>query len=328
MPDPIGRRARRGALSPLAVAFACAALLAAGCRAAPPEVAATAQTGAQAAGALRDYYKTLSDDVETILELESFLSTLRGVPFDDSDRQLLVQQIAALDSRARAADRLASAYSSLGTLAGTDAPAVATTAGQNLAQALGGITRMPQGVDPAPIVGSVTGEITRAIESRELAKANRAMISALGAAQTLFARERDLYQGIVEERANKIGVVEDTLLSQGVLDPSPLLQQLATLTGLPLRAGAQPSADVAQALSALAMARTERLGQLTAAAGESVEASLLAQIEAQTALAAKRRPSLGRVTAAIGTATTFLDQIATLKQQEDAARAAAAGGNP
>lgn len=329
MPEPLSRRPpdRRR----FAVAVVCAALallVTAGCKD-PKQVAAVGATGAQAAGALRDYYKTLSDDVETILELESFLSSLRGVPFDASDRQLLEQQIAALDSRAKAADRLASAYTALGTLAGTDAPQVAATAGQNLAKAIEGVTQLPEGVDPAPLVGSVTQDITAAIESRELGKANRALLSALSASQRLFAQERDLYDGIVEERSNKIAAVEDTLLSAGVLDPSPLLQQLATLTGLPLAAGAQPSAELRQALSALALTRTERVGAMTVAAAESLEATLLAQLQAQSALGERRAPSLSQVNGALARTQTYLDQIAAIKQEEEEAKAApAAGGTP
>lgn len=314
-----------------AVAVVCAALalvVTAGCKD-PQQVAAVAQSGSQTAGALRDYYKTLSDDVETTIQLESFLSSLRGVPFDAAERQLLEQQIAALDSRAKAADRLASAYTALGTLAGTDAPQVAATAGENLAKAVEGVTQLPQGVDPAPLVGSVTQDITAAIESRELGKANQALLSALSAAQRLFAQERDLYDGIVEERSNKIAAVEDTLLSAGVLDPSPLLQQLATLTGLPLTAGAQPSPELRQALSALALTKTERLGAMTVAAAESLEATLLAQIQAQTALGERRAPSLSQVSGALARTTTLLDQIAAIKQEEEAAKAAAAaGGTP
>jgi hypothetical protein len=329
MPEPFRRRPpdRRR----FAAAVACAALalvVTAGCKD-PQQFAAVAQTGSQAAGALRDYYKTLSDDLETTLELESFLSSLRGVPFDASTRQLLEQQIVALDSRAKAADRLASAYTALGTLSGTDAPEVAATAGENLAKALAGVTQLPQGVDPAPLVGSVTQDLTAAIESRELSKANRALLTALSAAQGLFAKERDLYDGIVEERSNKIADVEDTLLSTGLLDPSPLLQQLATLTGLPLTAGAQPSADLRQALSALALTKTERLGEITVAAAESLEATLLAQIQAQTALGGRRAPSLSQVTGALARTQTYLDQIAAIKQEEEAAKAAAAaGGTP
>lgn len=329
MPEPLRRRPpdRRR----FVVAVVCAALalvVTAGCKD-PQQVAAVAQSGSQTAGALRDYYKTLSDDVETILELESFLSSLRGVPFDASTQQLLEQQIAALDSRAKAADRLASAYTALGTLAGTDAPQVAATAGENLAKAIEGVTQLPEGVDPAPLVGSVTQDITAAIESRELGKANRALLSALSAAQRLFAQERDLYDGIVAERSNKIAAVEDTLLSAGVLDPSPLLQQLATLTGLPLAAGAQPSPELRQALSALALTKTERLGAMTVAAAESLEGTLLAQIQAQSALGERRAPSLAQVSAALARTTTLLDQIAAIKQEEEAAKAAAAaGGTP
>lgn len=329
MPEPFRRRPpdrRRFAVA--AVCTALAVLVSAGCKD-PQQVAAVAQTGSQAAGALRDYYKTLSDDVETTLELESFLSSLRGVPFAAADRQLLEQQIAALESRAKAADRLASAYAALGTLSGTDAPQVAATAGENLAKAIEGVTRLPRGVDPAPLVGSVTQDVTAAIESRELGKANRALLAALTAAQRLFAQERDLYDGIVEERSDKIAAVEDTLLSAGVLDPAPLLQQLATLTGLPLAAGARPSDDLRQALSALALTRTERLGEMTVAAAESLEATLLAQIQAQTALGERRAPTLSQVTAALARTQTYLDQIAALKQEETAAKAAAAaGGTP
>lgn len=329
MPGPLLRRPADGRRRAAAALAAALALLLLPACADPQQLTAAAQTGSQAAGALRDFYKTLSDDAETILELESFLSSLRGVPFDSSERQLVEQQIAALDSRARAADRLASAYSALGALAGTDAPEVAATAGRNLATAIEGIAPMPQGVDVAPLVGTVTGDITAAIEARELGKANRALLSALSAAQRLFAAERDLYDGIVAERANKIEAVEELLLAQGVLDPSPLLQQLATLTGLPLAAGAQPSDDLRQALSALALTKTERLGALTAAAAESVEASLLAQIQVQTALGQRRAPSLAQVSGALARATTLLDQIAAIKQEEEAARAAAAaGGNP
>lgn len=333
MPEPSCRRPperrpqerRPGAL---AVAAACAALLlvAAGCKD-PQQVAAVAQTGSQAAGALRDYYKSLSDDVVTTLELESFLSSLRGVPFDGEEQQLLVEQIAALDSRAKVADRLASAYGALATLSATDAPQVAATAGQNLGTALGGVTRMPNGVDPAPLLGSLAQDITSAIESRELGKANRALLAALSATERLFSQERDLYEGIVEERTNKVAVVEDTLLAAGLLDPSPLLQQLAALTGLPLTPGGQPADDVRKALSVLAVARTERLGALSAAAAESLDASLLAQIQAQTALGARRAPSLSQVTAALARTETYLEQIAALKQEEAAARDAAAGGN-
>lgn len=325
MPEPLRhrsppRRRRAAALAPVAAAVLALLLLPA-C-ADPGQLTAAAQTGSQAAGALRDYYKTLSDDTETILELESFLSSLRGVPFEGPSRQLLEQQIAALDSRARAADRLASAYTALGGLAGTDAPQVAATAGQNLATAIQGIRPMPNGVDVAPLVGTVMQDITAAIEARELRKANRALLSALSVAQRLFAGERDLYAGIGGERANKIGAVEELLLAQGVLDPSPLLQQVAELTGLPLTAGAQPSDDLRQALSALALTKNERLGALTAAAAESVEASLLAQIQVQTALGQRRKPSLAQVSGALAGATTLLDQIAALKQE------GAAGDNP
>ena len=329
MPEPLRRRPPDRRRFAAAVVFAALALVVtAGCKD-PQQVAAVAQSGSQTAGALRDYYKTLSDDVETSLELESFLSSLRGVSFEASERQLLEQQIAALDSRAKAADRLASAYTALATLSGTDAPQVAATAGQNLAKAIEGVTQLPQGVDPAPLVGSVTQDITAAIESRELGKANRALLSALSASQRLFAQERDLYDGIVAERSNKIAAVEDTLLSAGVLDPTPLLQQLATLTGLPLTAGAQPSAELRQALSALALTKTERVGAMTVAAAESLEASLLAQIQAQTALGQRRAPSLSQVNGALARTQTYLDQIAALKQEEEAAQAAAAaGGTP
>jgi hypothetical protein len=331
MPQPFRRRPPDRRRPPgrrrFAVAVACAALLlvTAGCKD-PQQFAAVAGTGAQAAGALRDYYKNLADDVETTLEIEAFLSSLRGVSFDDAERQLLEQQIAALDSRSKAADRLASAYSALGTLSGTDAPAVAATAGQNLATAIEGVVRMPNGVDPAPLVGSVVQDITAAIESRELGKANRALLSALAATQQLFSRERDLYEGIVEERTNKIAAVEDTLLAARILDPAPLLQQLATLTGLPLAAGTQPTDDLRQALAALGVARTRRMGALSAAAAESLEASLLAQIQAQTALGERRAPSLSQVSAALARTETLLEQIAALKQEETAARAAAAAG--
>ena len=327
MPEPARRRPpdRRRVVAAAALALL---FLTSACKD-PQQVAAVAETGSQSAAALRDYYKTLSDDVETILELESFLSAVRGVPFDSSSQQLLADEIAALDSRAKAADRLASAYTALGTLAGTDAPEVAATAGQNLATAVAGVTRMPSGVDPAPLFGSVVGDVTAAIESRELGKANRALLSALSAAEQLFSRERDLYEGIVVERANKIEAVGELLLDQGLLDPSPLLQQLATMTGLPLAAGAQPSDALRQALSALALAKTERLGALTAAAAESLEATLLAQIQAQTALGERRAPSLSQVNGALARATTLLDQIAAIKQEEEAAKAAAAaGGNP
>lgn len=329
MPGPLLRRPPDGRRRAAAVPAAALALLLLAACGDPQQLTAAAQTGSQAAGALRDYYKTLADDTETILELESFLSSLRGVPFEGPSRQLVEQQIAALDSRARAADRLASAYTALGTLAGTDAPEVAATAGQNLATAIEGLRPMPQGVDVAPLVGTVAGDITAAIEARELGKANRALLSALSAAERLFAAERDLYDGIVLERTNKIEAVEELLLAQGVLDPSPLLQQLATLTGLPLAAGAQPSDDLRQALSALALTKTERLGALTAAAAESVDAALLAQIQVQTALGERRAPSLSQVNGALARATTLLDQIAAIKQEEEAAKAAAAaGGNP
>lgn len=328
MPGPPLRRPADGRRRAAALAAGLALLVLAACGDTQRYTAA-AQSGAQAAGALRDYYKTLSDDSETILELESFLSSLRGVPFDASSRRLLEQQIQALDSRQRAADRLASAYTALGALAGTNAPEVAATAGQNLATAVEGIRPLPQGVDVAPLIGSVTRDITAAIESRELKKANRALLSALSAAERLFAAERDLYEGIVRERANKIGAVEDLLLAQQVLDPSPLLQQVATLTGLPLTPGAQPSDDLRQALSALAATKTERLGDLTAAAAESVDQSLLAQIQVQTALGQRRAPSLAQVTSAVSRATALLDQIAIIKQEDEAARnAAAEGENP
>lgn len=326
MPEPSNRRPPDRRRFAAAVCAALALLLAtAGCKD-PQQFAAVAATGAQAAGALRDYYENLADDIETTLELEAFLSSLRGVSFDDAERQLLEQQIAALDSRSKAADRLASAYSALGTLSGTDAPAVAATAGQNLATAIEGVVRMPNGVDPAPLVGTVVEDITAAIESRELGMANRALLSALAATQQLFSQERALYDGIVEERTNKIAAVEDTLLAARILDPTPLLQRLATLTGLPLAAGAQPTDDLRQALAALGVARTRRMGALSAAAAASLEASLLAQIQAQTALGERRAPSLSQVSAALARTETFLDQIAALKQEETAARAAAAAG--
>ncbi|HEX2165384.1 MAG TPA: hypothetical protein VHM02_15690, partial [Thermoanaerobaculia bacterium] len=287
-----------------------------------------ADGGGKAAATLRDYYQSLTDDVETTLELESFLSSLRGVPLDADEEQELVDTMTALASRAAAADRLAAAYASLGTLAGSDAPELAATAGRNLATALAGVTRLPQGVDPAPLVGSVAGDVARAVESHELSHANRALLSAITAAERLFSQEIGLYRGIVEERGDKVGAVEEALLGAGLLDTSPLLQQLAGLTGLPLAAGARPDATISAALSDYALTRSERHTALSAAAAESVEASLLAQIEAQTALEQRRAPSLGEVDAAVSRAATYLGEIAALRREVEAAGAGTAAASP
>jgi len=304
----------------LALALALAAGLA--CKD-PASVGALADAGAKTADTLGAYYRSLADDLETTAELETFLGSLRGTGSDAAAQELYQRQIAALGRRADLADALAAAYTTLGQLAGSGAPADAASAAATLAKSVESIPKLDDaGVDVSPLVGSLAGDLVRALESRRLARANLAMRDVVGKVAEMVEREMPIYEGIVEERGNKVGAVAETLIGDDVLDPQPLLDQVAQWTGLPLVAGAPVSPELREALTRLGLARTWQKAHLSALAGRSVETALESLERQHEAIAQRRGLDLAQVSAALDRAGVYLGEIESIVQEERAARSA------
>jgi len=296
----------------------------------PVEVGALADAGAKTGGSLGDYYRSLADELETTAELETFLDSLRGIDSDGTAQEQYEQQIAALGRRADLADALTAAYTSLGQLSGSSAPADAETSATALARSVESLPSLADsGVDVSSLFGSVAGDLVRAVQSRQLARANLAMRDVVAKVAELVEREMPIYEGIVEEQGNKVGAVAETLITENVLDPQPLLDQVARWTGLPLAAGAPVSEDfrttLRQALVELGLARTWRKARLSALAGRSIGAALDSLVLQHEAIAQRRGLDLAQVSSALDRAGVYLDEVEAIAQEERAARTGGGG---
>jgi hypothetical protein len=159
-----------------------------------------ADSGLAVANSLANYYDTLDQQVDDLVEVEAFSDVLRGLTSSDSQsyQQEMQQTKEALQRRARLARQLASTYQSLKDLSSYDASGEVSSSFDKLGEALAGIPPLKSlsasasataPVDPSQLVSKGAGLVASWKQSRDIEKAVNGVTETLDGLTKLFGHE-------------------------------------------------------------------------------------------------------------------------------------------
>lgn len=284
-------------------------------------------SGLAIANSLANYYDTLDQQVDDLVEAEAFNDVLRGLTSSDSQsyQQEMQKTKEALQRRARLARRLALTYQSLKDLSSYDASGEVSGSFDKLGEALAGIPPLNRlsasasataPVDPSQFVSKGAGLLASWKQSRDIEKAVKGITETLDGLTKLFDHELPACQSITAEHVEKISVLAGELIKKNQVNAWPLLEQGLESIGLQLAQPDQPPNDqaIAGALAEVVHARAIRLQGLANSAGQSLLGGLNGQLTCQRQFQAKKGISVSDVHAAVENANAFLDEIAKGKK--------------
>ena len=193
------------------------------------ETKALASRGQAAGTRVAELYEALARDTVDVWELTAFRRGFLKLPAGADTRSAFEEQYKLLRSRARLARRMANAYESLGTLAAYDA--------------LDDMETELKGVKRSPAVDKVIAAIALWKQSGDLHQGARSLRPLAEAMRDLFRSERELYDDIVEERADKYRQVAIELVKAKEVVSTPLVNRVLASYELSWPDTKQPFAD-------------------------------------------------------------------------------------
>jgi hypothetical protein len=124
------------------LAFTIVFLLAASCRS-PEQASAAADLSVKTAAQLDAYYQGLIDDTNSTWDMTAFDSAVKGVQFEQADRDLLSKRISELNKRAKLAKQVGNVASRFQALA-------TSWANFDTSKAISGLGTTLQSLGPMP----------------------------------------------------------------------------------------------------------------------------------------------------------------------------------
>lgn len=173
---------------------------------------ALAARGEAAGTRLAEYYESLARDTVDVWELTAFRRGFLKLPDGVDTRKDFEQQYALLRSRARLARRMANVYESLGTFAAYDS--------------LDDMETELKGIERSPAVDKLIAAIALWKQNRGLRAGAQSLLPIAEAVRELFRSERELYDDIIEERADKYRQVAIELVRAKEVVSTPLVNRV------------------------------------------------------------------------------------------------------
>lgn len=295
-----------------------------------------AQTGAESANKLGDFYDSLAQDLIETQEFEYFISSIRGIPVSDAQITILSESVTALRARARTARKLAASYNKLKSLAEKDAGKAIGDAAVRVAESVKALPIIPgSNVIPSQLIGMIAQDIAAWKQSQDIKKAVKLQAVVIHLLEDLISKERSAYESIAEERGNKAGILIDYLITNERVTSLPLLQKVPTSLGLKLigsdaavtcpvtvpptkpdELNDKPNCTIKRGLAKIAIAQFDRQAIVSAAATNTMVNIFSGLAEAHAGFGKKSGIPASNIVGWLERAQAYLDEIEKIRNNK------------
>lgn len=235
------------------------------------------------------YYKDLAGQVDNTVALNQIQQAVFGVPFEQSDRDKLLEIRNEIDKRAamaRTLSKLAAAYASLaGSTISTDAGTAASELGDKLVDC----KALPDGSPVPDILGQAVKLLIEYAQTRDLKRGAKAIQETVSGVDRLFEGEKPYYVSLARTRLVLAATLANKLVDSDQVDLQPVIAPALKPFGL------EPKLNSAASTEYKGLAKDEiqqRQKDQTAAAVDSaddISASLKRTDQTFTALVAAKK---------------------------------------